>query len=394
MNNSHVINITAVTEVFPEGQKCTGVLLEYDSAVYGSSVRSDAFQVKNRTITDAWACKEKGKKKAEKGKYVYLSLSAMDEKAPTYFPGSSSENLDARIISPKISVSQTQELLSENGRIPPAGPDTNGMVENLLVDEFLQGSYAGLSYNLFIPKNYDPSKKYPLVQFIHDAAVCSKETRCTLAQGVGALVWMTEEAQARQECFVLAPQFARPTIVDDDWNVDHRLEVEKRLLDQICSEYSVDEKRIYTTGQSMGCMSSMVLNLRYPDLFAASLFVAGQWDEKVFHGSGLEKKHFWFINSQGDAKAFPGMNQILVELEKDGAKIAREVWDAKEEQDVFEQKTKALLDTGANIIYTPFEMTSIAEGWQSDGGEHHIHTWRYAYGINAIREWLFSQQKG
>ena len=30
-----------------------------------------------------------------------------------------------------------------------------------------------------------------------------------------------------------------------------------------------DKNRVYTTGQSMGCMTSMYLNLKYPNLFAA-----------------------------------------------------------------------------------------------------------------------------
>jgi predicted peptidase len=182
--------------------------------------------------------------------------------------------------------------------------------------------------------------------------------------------------------------------VDDDWNVDHRLEVGKRLLDKIVSEYSIDTDRLYTTGQSMGCMSSMVLNLRYPDLFAASLLVAGQWDERQFEGSGLQDKKFWFINSQGDAKAFPGMNQILYVLEKEGAHVVREVWDAKGSQEEHEASAKKLISTGANIIYTPYEMTSIANGWSSHGGEHHITTWQYAYNEKAIRDWLFDQKKG
>lgn len=391
MNNSHIKEITAITEVLPEGQKCTGVLLQYDCILGAGTVSPEDFLVENRHVTGAevWQDEEGG---PGSGPFLYLSLDPQDEQAPTYFPGQPWEGKDAVIVRPRLSVRQTGPLRAADGTvIPAAAADESGRVKNLLADEFVQGSFEGLSYNLFIPRNYDPAKQYPLVQFIHDAAVCGNQPELTLAQGVGALVWMTEEAQAKQECFVLAPQFAAPSIVDDDWNVDPRLETEKRLLDKIVSEYSIDRGRLYTTGQSMGCMASMVLNLRYPGLFAASFFVAGQWDERAFAGSGLERQRFWFLNSQGDAKAFPGMNQILVQLERDGARIAREVWKTGEPQETYREKAHALLDTGANVIYTPFEMTSVADGWHSDGGEHHIHTWRHAYGIEAIREWLFAQ---
>ncbi|MCD8014867.1 MAG: hypothetical protein LUG99_17175 [Lachnospiraceae bacterium] len=394
MNNLHIKEITAVTEVLPEGQKCTKAILEYDSVFGAGTVKAESFRVEGRTIESAKVSPSMDAKEAGDGSFVILSLSAQDEAAATYFPGSPWEGQGARVIPAKLSVEQTEAITAKDGAvIPAAGADVNTGVKNLLVEEFTQGVFEGLAYNLFIPRNYDPEKNYPLVQFIHDAAVCSEQPECTLAQGVGALVWMTEEAQKKHECFVLAPQYAPPSIVEDDWSVDDRLETGKRLLDKIVSEYSIDKNRLYTTGQSMGCMSSMVLNLRYPELFAASFLVAGQWDERQFRGAGLQNHKFWMINSQGDAKAFPGMNQILVELEQDGAKIAREVWRTGEPQEVYTEKAQKLLATGANIIYTPYDITTVADGWHSNGGEHHINTWRHAYSIDAIHEWLFAQRK-
>jgi predicted peptidase len=394
MNNRHIKNITAVTEVFPDGQKCIAAVLEYDVILAAQSVSADAFSVEARTIVEAAVSATPDGERGD-GSFVTIRLSADDKNAKTFAPGNPWSGEGAKVQAPRLSVSQGKALKTAGGEeIPPAGADENTAVKNRLVEEFVQGSFEGLAYNLFIPRNYDANKSYPLVQFIHDAAVCGDQPECTLAQGVGALVWMTEEAQAKHECFVLAPQYAGASIVDDDWNVDHRLEVGKRLLDKIVSEYSIDTDRLYTTGQSMGCMSSMVLNLRYPDLFAASYLVAGQWDERQFEGAGLWNKHFWMINSQGDAKAFPGMNQILCVLEKEGAQIAREVWDAKGSQEEHENSAKKLIATGANIIYTPYEITSIADGWSSHGGEHHITTWQYAYNEEAARDWLFDQKKG
>ncbi|MGH1554443.1 alpha/beta hydrolase-fold protein [Streptomyces sp. L7] len=51
-------------------------------------------------------------------------------------------------------------------------------------------------------------------------------------------------------------------------------------------QYSIDRKRRYTTGQSMGAMMSLGLNIKYPDLFAAAFIVAGQWPR----GAG---RHRW-----------------------------------------------------------------------------------------------------
>jgi predicted peptidase len=260
------------------------------------------------------------------------------------------------------------------------------------MDRFIQQEYQGQKYNLYIPEDYDPKKSYPLVQFIHDASVCGEDPKLTLAQGIGALVWARPEEQKKHPCFVFAPQFGGGNpIVNDDWQVDPRLELSKQALDHVIDTYSIDRDRIYTTGQSMGCMSSIVENVRYPEFFAASFLVAGQWDDKNI--PGLEKQHLWMLCSQGDFKAFPIMNQMGVTMERAGAKIARRVMEAGLSQQAYHQIAAELEAQDANIFYTPYKLETVADGWHSNGGEHHMTTWQTAYEIEAIRDWMFRQHR-
>jgi predicted peptidase len=46
----------------------------------------------------------------------------------------------------------------------------------------------------------------------------------------------------------------------------------------VTSRYNIDKSRLFTTGQSMGAIMSIVMDIQHPDLFAASYIVAGQWD--------------------------------------------------------------------------------------------------------------------
>ena len=55
----------------------------------------------------------------------------------------------------------------------------------------------------------DKNKKYPLVLFMHDAGPLSENTKATLLQGNGAIVWATPEEQAKHEAFILAPQYSK-----------------------------------------------------------------------------------------------------------------------------------------------------------------------------------------
>ncbi|MDD1723964.1 MAG: hypothetical protein LUQ07_02410, partial [Methanospirillum sp.] len=84
------------------------------------------------------------------------------------------------------------------------------------------------------------------------------------------------------------------------------------LVQVIADQYNIDKNRIYTTGQSMGCMSSIAMDIKYPDLFAASLLVAGQWDPTLV--SPMARQNLWIVVSEGDTKARPGMDNITAVL--------------------------------------------------------------------------------
>lgn len=371
-----ITDIRAVETIHHGGTRVTEAVLSVTGIPTKEDRNPGSYEVRQikedgtmvpRTVT--------GVRPGENEKQLVLELSPDDPGCGTFQGGNPWEGIPARVLPAKLEVN---------------GKESDG-AECPSVSRYVQGFFEDISYSLFIPEGYARGKSYPLVQFIHDASVCGSDPALAIRQGYGAASFSDPAAQAKHPCFVLCPQFDLPEIVDDDWSVDERLESAKRLLDHVVDKYGIDQRRIYTTGQSMGCMSSMVLNLRYPQLFAASFFVAGQWDENAFRGAGLEHKHFWFLNSQGDAKAFPTMNQQLVVLEKEGAKIARKVWDAGLSQEDYQRMTKDLVATDANMIYTPFRLETVADGWHSGGGEHHVDTWRFAYRIDAIHDWMFAQ---
>lgn len=196
----------------------------------------------------------------------------------------------------------------------------------LIADDFRQLSYKDdetgvtLRYNLFIPRDYDSSKRYPLVLFMHDASGANQNDRYTLLQGNGAVVWASPESQSAHPAFVLAPQYDE-IVVDDDFTATASAGATIGLLHHVEKEYSVDKDRVYTTGQSMGCMMSYLLLSTHPDEFAAGLLVAGQWDPKVI--APMAEKPLWLVSSTGDAKSSAGAETALRLWGDAGAKIAR-----------------------------------------------------------------------
>lgn len=223
-----------------------------------------------------------------------------------------------------------------------------------------------------------PGERYPLIMFIHDAGGAGKDVRHCLLQGNRATVWASPQWQPGHPCFVLAPQFAQVT-VDDDFHTTPDLDACLHLIDSLIAENPVDTNRIYTTGQSMGCMSSYVLMLRRPTLFASAMLVAGQWNPNVM--APLATKNLWLLSCKGDIKSSEGVAQAIAVWKQHGAKVVEQEWPLQATTAQRRQEVDSMLAAGGNIHYIHFT-----------GGSHN-NTWRVAYYIDGVREWLFRQRK-
>ena len=247
-------------------------------------------------------------------------------------------------------------------------------------------------YNLFIPENYDETKEYPLVLFIHDRGVLSKDVKTTLYQGDGAVIWATASDQLRHECFVLAPQYWH-TMVNDESEAYKEMDATVNLLNDLLSKFNIDKNRLYTTGQSMGCMASIEMLIKYSNLFAGALLVAGQWSAEKM--STLINENMWVIVSEGDLKAFPGMNASMKALEEKGALVSRGVWDGTSPISDLTEEAKKMVKEGNHILYTALKKgTVVPDGIPDTGINNHMNTWRIVYRIQGVRDWLFEQVKG
>ncbi len=241
-----------------------------------------------------------------------------------------------------------------------------------------------LEYSLFIPDDYDKEASYPLLMYIPDSTASGKSAKEIVEQYFGSDIWVTEEDQAKHPSFVLVPAFSE-TVVDDNWNTSEQIETAVNLLESLQNEYSIDSDRLYTTGQSMGCMTSLYLNSKYPDLFAASMFVSGQWDINAL--APLEESAFFYIVSAGDSKATNGQTEVMSMFDNDGISYSYNEWSAKDDnQDSYIQQ---MLEEGNSANMVRFEEgTTLSDG---SGGSEHMSSFNYGYKLTAVRDWLFEQ---
>ena len=246
-----------------------------------------------------------------------------------------------------------------------------------------------LEYSLYIPDSYDTSASYPLLMFIPDATGAGKSAQEIVEQYYGADVWVTDADQEKHPSFVLVPAFSE-TVVNDNWEVSGQVETAVRLLQALQETYSIDPNRLYTTGQSMGCMTSLYLNSVYPDLFAASMFVSGQWDSSVL--KPLEEGKFFYITAGGDAKASGGQDEVMAMFDADGIPYAYGTWSAQDSAVEQDTAVEALTAQGLDANMVRFETGSVFK--EGESGQEHMASFNYGYKLTAVRDWLFAQSKG
>ena len=263
---------------------------------------------------------------------------------------------------------------------------------------FEERSLKGLPYQLYVPQPYDPSVRYPLVLFIPDAGGRGENPLTPLAQGIGGVCWASAEDQGRHPCFIVCPAFGpKEILVDDEFRFSEKLYLSKEILDQVAAEYSIDTDRIYTTGQSMGCMSSCQLMIDFPGYFAGAVLVAGQWDPAKC-GKAMKDQNLWILVSENDRKAHAGMDAVTAAIEENGGRVVRRVWNARDavpELDLCARELRAAAEAeGANVRYVMFEGDSVVpEGIHPGPGNNHTNTWRVAYQIDEVRDWLFTARR-
>ena len=180
---------------------------------------------------------------------------------------------------------------------------------------YSEAKYGKLVYGLFVPENYDRSKTYPVVVYLH---------------GFGNneyvyLDWYKREIQSKTPCFVFSPR--TPTIWGDwsGWNnnkLSEPMVAVIHVLDSLTSVYSIDKNRLYVYGISMGGEGVFDLLHKLPGKFAAAMSVCG--GGQVSWAENISKTPLWMFHGSADDVNPPDLTErVYNEMVKIGAKKMR-----------------------------------------------------------------------
>lgn len=153
---------------------------------------------------------------------------------------------------------------------------------------FISEKGDSLLYRIMFPENYQKTKKYPLLLFLHGAGERGRDNKLQLVHG--ASLFAREDIRQKYPAIVVLPQCPENTSwsfldlsnrKDKNWSFPFYEEPLRplglviELLQKLEMEESIDANRLYVSGLSMGGFGAFDLLARMPDKFAAAAPICG-----------------------------------------------------------------------------------------------------------------------
>ena len=152
-----------------------------------------------------------------------------------------------------------------------------------------------MPYHVYVPQNYDKSKKYPIVVILHGAGERGYDNQVHVNNTF--LFNMASMYHERYPAIIILPQCP-----DDGWWSGIYTDCVMRIVDDVKSKYSADDDRLYITGYSMGGGGTWDIGVRYADRVAALVPICGtSSDSGIKQGAPILKNiPIWIFHGKLD----------------------------------------------------------------------------------------------
>ncbi len=225
--------------------------------------------------------------------------------------------------------------------------DVSDYLKDIYKDEQLGQS---IMYRLFVPEDYDESKEYPLVIFLHGAGEVDSKNEAQLTGAYSAAKRLIEDDYLQKyPCIILAPQCYGL----GSW--ENAADVLMSLITSLTERYSIDKDRLYITGLSLGGFGTCYMLAAYPGVFAAAAPLCGSYIASSEGAKIYAQTPMWVFHGAHDPTVSVGMSRNAVAAIKKAG--------------------------GKNIKYTEYPRA-----------DHNI--WYTTYHIDELYEWMFAQRLG
>jgi len=222
---------------------------------------------------------------------------------------------------------------------------------------FANAQHETIPYRLLYPGNYNKSRSYPLVLFLHGAGAQGNDNESQLQEV--PLVLLKAAAGTQNACFVLAPQcpkedawvwFPQYPLCSSAKEPSKACRLTLEIIDSLVNSRLIDPTRIYVTGLSLGGEGTFDIITRRPHFFAAAVPICGIADTAKV--DLMKHTPLWIFHGELDEINPVGYSRNMV---------------------------NALQKCGSKPIYTEYK------------GVNHD-SWTNAYSEPDLIKWMFSHQ--
>jgi poly(3-hydroxybutyrate) depolymerase len=163
---------------------------------------------------------------------------------------------------------------------------------------FVSSKGDTLFYRLLKPLHYDPAQKYPIVVCLHGGAGWGTDNVRQVAGSLPAQMLSEPANREKYPAFLFVPQCAR----GESWGGlrNHKTidELAFKAIGALEHEFSIDQRRRYVTGNSLGGYGVWhFLGVR-PDMFAAGIPISGEGDPGL--GPKMASVPVWAFHGDQD----------------------------------------------------------------------------------------------
>ncbi len=149
----------------------------------------------------------------------------------------------------------------------PAAPSLSTSTPKGFLLKTIKQDGQDVRYVVYIPADYDASKAWPAILFLHGSGETGSDGLRQVGVGLGAAIL---RAPDKWPFVVIIPQ--KPP-QKRGWDAYDDLLM--AMLDTTKKDYNVDSSRLYLTGLSMGGYGTWALGAKHPALFAALVPICG-----------------------------------------------------------------------------------------------------------------------
>ncbi|MDB5106752.1 MAG: esterase [Fibrobacteres bacterium] len=192
------------------------------------------------------------------------------------------------------------------------------------------GAGKTIVYRLFVPKNYQAGRKYPLMLTLHGAGERGSDDSLQLYHDFNRM-WASDSIQNAHPCFVVAPQcpkdsqwvntpWAKGSYELDKITISEPMKSVVGILDSLEKEFNIDRDRVYLSGISMGGYGTWFLAMKYPTRFAAAVPVCGGADPRK--APDIAKLPIWTFHAEDDGTVpVAGTREMVAALKAAGSSV-------------------------------------------------------------------------